>query len=124
MSDALDRLKNRSRPSVPNRDSTLAPGALGIEVPRNQDTSVSKTIRDMKTKQSTMRIEAGLSERLQDLCRQNRISRETLIEAMFEYCEINTDALEEVIASAKNKAEYRKMIANSRRTQSMVERFG
>jgi hypothetical protein len=71
-----------------------------------------------------MRLEQGLSERLQEVCRENGISREVLIEALFEYSEAHPDVLEAVLSQAKIKNEHRQQIANLKRAKSMMEKFG
>ena len=80
--------------------------------------------QELETKQSTLRLEAGVSERLQSLCRKEGICREVLIEAMFEYIESNPKALGKVLSQAKAKNEYRQRMANRRRAKSMIDRFG
>lgn len=80
--------------------------------------------QELKTKQSTLRLESKLSDRLQALCREQGICREVLIEAMFEYCEGNQKILSKVLAQAKEKNEYRQEIANRRRAKSMMEKYG
>ena len=65
-----------------------------------------------------------MSDRLQDICRDNGISREVLIEAMFEHCEAEPAVLKAVLAEANRKNEHRQQIANQRRAQSMMKRFG
>jgi hypothetical protein len=145
MSDALERLRNRNRPTVPTRDASLisaapAPPAstppstisFDISTSRYPDSEVS-TVPEAKpqesepplqTKQSTMRLEQGLSDRLQEVCRENSISREVLIEALFEYGEAHPDVLKAVLSQAKLKNEHRQQIANLKRAKSMMEKFG
>lgn len=78
----------------------------------------------LRTKQSTMRLEYDLCDRLQNLCREHNISREVLIEAMFEHCEHNSKAMKKVLSEAQKKNEQRQQLANLRRAQSMMKRFG
>jgi len=122
MSDALERLKNRSRPSVPNRDAgSLEPQKSAIvetQKPMSQD------VVQLQTKQTTLRLEQGMGDRLQDVCRENDICREVLIEAMFEYCEANPEAIQAVLIEAKGKNDHRQQIANQKRAKSMMQRFG
>lgn len=87
MSDSLERLKNKNRPVVENRDASLAPIVIASTSP---DTSISRMPQEEKpqesvevkvktqeqalqpqieTKQSTLRLETGISQRLQTLCR-------------------------------------------------------
>lgn len=128
MSDALERLKQRNRPTVPSRDASIASSSsVDISTSRTLETQipiVQEIPRPLQTKQTTMRLEQGLSDRLQDLCRDNGISREVLIEAMFEYCEADPAALKAVLNAAQIKNETRQQIANQKRAQSMMQRFG
>ena len=142
MSDALERLRNRQRPEVPLRDAALTPISIDTATPKSpmsdsvdtsmsryQDVEVPKTqkskgLEELKTKQSTMRLEAGISDRLQAACRVDGLSREVLIEALFLHCESDLQAWQMVITEAKRRADHRQQIANLRRAQSMMERFG
>jgi hypothetical protein len=65
-----------------------------------------------------------LIDRLQERCRDNGISREVLIEAMFEYCEADPTVLETILLKAKEKNEQRQQVANQKRAKSMMQRFG
>lgn len=133
--DALERLKKRSRPTVPSRDASLISASTDTSTSRTQESQIPalqapqtaapiEAVQPLKTKQSTMRLEQGVSDRLQDICRDNGISREVLIEAMFEHCEAEPAVLKGVLAEAKRKNEHRQQIANQRRAQSMMKRFG
>jgi len=137
MSDALERLKNRSRPSVPNRDASLTPsistsqdistsGSLEPQKSAIVETQkpMSQDVVQLQTKQTTLRLEQGMGDRLQDVCRENDICREVLIEAMFEYCEANPEAIQAVLIEAKGKNDHRQQIANQKRAKSMMQRFG
>jgi hypothetical protein len=80
--------------------------------------------RELETKQSTLRLEAKVSKKLQSLCQKQGICREVLIEAMFEYVEASSEALDVVVAKAREKNEFRQEIANRRRAKSMMDKFG
>jgi hypothetical protein len=155
MSDALERLKQRSRPTVPNRDASLSPALSTLPTPdtstsRNLETEIPSTQEPstpiatniqtpaqpalqkpasleieepLKTKQSTLRLEQGMSDRLQEICRTHGICREVLIEAMFEYCESYPEAMQTALAEAQVKNERRQQLANLKRAQSMMQRF-
>jgi hypothetical protein len=125
MSDALERLKNRNRPTVPNRDASLELSSPDISTSSIQDSKKSRrSEKSLTTKQSTIRLEAGLSDRLQKICHKSEVSREVFIEAMFEYCEKNSPALQAVLEEAKQKNSHRQQVANLRRAKSMMQRFG
>jgi hypothetical protein len=177
--DALARLRNRQRPTVPNRDASLTSRSADIstsrhldsEIPDSQPPATAKPdtakpdvakpdvakpdaqastpsdpptaappdlqnsrypdieistppdIEALKTKQSTLRLEAGLSDRLQQFCRQEGICREVLIEALFEHFEHHADTHPQILAIAQAKNEHRQTLANLKRAQSMMKRF-
>ena len=79
---------------------------------------------ELQTKRSTFRLEAGLIDRLHSFCRSQSISREVLIEAMYEYMEAHPEALDQVVAAAGEKNEYRQQMANRKRAESMMNKFG
>lgn len=179
MTDALERLKKRQRPTVPTRDASLTP--VPIQIPQSLDTSISQNLEQeiptspvvpnspeprtpakqasqavesadtlisrvqeahtpetldtstqstmeldaaLQTKQSTLRLEQGVSDRLQTLARREGLCREVLIEAMFEYCEAHPEAMQTVIVESTAKNEHRQQIANLKRAKSMMQRFG
>jgi hypothetical protein len=69
-------------------------------------------------------MEEALTERLHELCRSRKVSREVFMEAMFEYMEAHPAAMEQVMAEAIKKNEYRQQLANRKRAESMIKRFG
>ncbi len=131
MSDALERLKQRNRPNVKSRDISLSSKSPDTSISRNQESQMSEipenqttvSFQPLQTKQSTLRLEQGVSSRLQEVCRENGICREVLIEAMFEYCEANPEFLSAVLSEAITKNEYRQQVANMRRAKSMMQKF-
>ena len=135
MTDALERLKSRLRPTIPTRDASLAPGinpetlkssipsAQTPTLPGTQKSNSQENNQPLQTKQSTLRLEIAASERLQELCRKNGICREVLIEAMLEYCESHSGLLQDILSAAKNKNEHRQQVANRKRAKSMMQRF-
>ncbi|PSB27415.1 CopG family transcriptional regulator [Chlorogloea sp. CCALA 695] len=78
----------------------------------------------IQTKQTTMRLEVKVSERLSSICRANELSREVFLEALFEYYEVDPDAWNKILVEAKIKGEQRQNLANLKRAQSMMQRFG
>ena len=150
MSDALERLKNRQRPIVParsvsiesesvdtstsghlesiNTDSLISKN-LELEnadslISENQETSnLIKPPKMLTTKQTTIRLEAKLLERVTKLCAKENLSREVLFEALFEHYEQDSEAWASILSEAKRKAENRLMIANRKRAKTMMKRF-
>ena len=153
MPDALDRLKKRNRPKVPPRNTSLSSspdiqtsGHIDKGLPQPKDIQTSSTSPpdlaeasksrhtdiktstpledELQTKRSTFRLEATLIDRLHSFCRTQGLSREVLIEAMFEYMEEHPEALSQVVVKAANKHEYRQQIANRKRAEAMMQKFG
>lgn len=122
--DALERLKKRQRPNVPQRDATLTSGSVDTSIPGYLDKQVSRKLDELKTKQSTLRLEAEISDRLMEACQVNGISREVLIEALFQHYQADEQAWSAILAEAKRRAEVRVQIANMKRAKSMMQRFG
>lgn len=151
--DALERLKQRQRPTVPTRDASLSPTTTDNLISTSVDTSTSRylevdkhqfsqfrenpsvsehlevnqpqtSVEPIKTKQSTLRLEAQLSDRLSTVCRENGISREVLLEALFQYYESEPEAWKTITNEAKRRGEQRQQLANFKRAQSMMQRFG
>jgi hypothetical protein len=140
MSDALERLKQRQRPTVPSRDASLESQGLDISIPesldnsmsRNSDTSVSESLdkevsksqpKNLATKQTTIRLETKLLERVTKVCAKENLSREVLFEALFEHYEQDSEAWESILSQAKEKAGHRLAIANRKRAKTMMQRF-
>jgi hypothetical protein len=151
MNDALDRLRNRNRPKVQQRDASLTASSLDTQaaehpdvltarpatiktvMPRPADIPTSSPLDsqvsgklddELQVKRSTVRMEAALTERLHELCRQYGLSREVFIEAMFEYVEADVGILTQVLNEADLKNDYRQQIANRKRAESMMRKFG
>lgn len=173
MSDALDRIRQRTKPKVPPRDASLislASQKIDIQTSRHTDVSstesgedsssldiqtlrhtdvpnpeshedgsiyppvlesrhidiqTSKSLEDaLPTKRSTFRLEVHLIDRLHTFSRRHGLSREVLIEAMYEYMEEHPEAMDHVVAQAKTKHDHRQQLANRKRAESMMSKFG
>jgi hypothetical protein len=92
---------------------------------RHIDIQTSRPLDDEPpTKRSTFRLDADLIERLHNFCRHQGLSREVLIEAMYEYMEANPDALAQVVENASQKHDQRQQLANRKRAEAMMSKFG
>lgn len=95
-----------------------------IQTSTHSDISTSRHQDIMlKTKQTTLRLEEGISKELSDLCKEAGFGREVFIEALFEYYQQHQDDLPEVMAEARKKAELRMEVANQKRAKSMMKKF-
>ncbi len=128
--DALERLRNRTRPAVETRDLPLISPESGqnshsnpqfVRVETEQETT---SWANMETKQSTMRLEKKLTQRINQLCQLEEISREVLFESLFLYFEAHNSAQNKVLTEARKRDRSRQKLANYRRAKSMIERFG
>jgi hypothetical protein len=78
---------------------------------------------DIETKQSTVRLEKKLSQRLTQQCQSEEISREVFLEALFVYFENHKSMQSKVLQEARKRDGQRRKLANYRRAKSMIERF-
>jgi hypothetical protein len=128
--DALERLRNRTRPAVETRD-------LPLISPESRENSLSNqqligveteqgttSWANLETKQSTVRLEKNLTQRINQLCQSEEISREVLFESLFLYFEAHNSVQNKVLTEARKRDQKRQKIANYRRAKSMIERFG
>lgn len=139
-SDALERLKNRVKPTVEAREPALSPTKIEDDssTPNNQvlgesqDISKPKFISELtptsemnlEIKQTTIRLEKSLAARLSSECQNQDISREVFIEALFLYYENNAGVQKKILKDAKKRHQQRTAIANYRRAKSMMSKFG
>lgn len=86
--------------------------------------NMSLPLEEVEVKRSTFRLEAELISRLHRLCKDSGVSREVFIEAMFEYAEAHSSALEQIMDEASLKHERRLQLANRKRAASMSKKFG
>lgn len=97
----------------------------GSTASRHTDMQTPKPLEDEPAiKRSTFRLEADLIERLHSFCRQRGLSREVLIEAMYEYMEAHPEALAQVVEQASQKHDHRQQLANRKRAEAMFSKFG
>lgn len=112
--------------SSSNRDVEISTSidistALPSSVPALDDNSSSM---NLKTKQSTIRLEKELSQKISQKCQSEEISREVFLEALFLYFESHKSMQSKVLQEARKRDKQRQKIANYRRAKSMIERFG
>ncbi len=128
--DALERLRNRTRPAVETRDLPLiSPESSETPTSNHQFMRVeteqeTTSWANMETKQSTVRLEKNLTQRINQLCQSEEISREVLFESLFLYFEAHNSVQNKVLTEARKRDRKRQKIANYRRAKSMIERFG
>lgn len=142
-SSSLDRLmSNRSRPKVPKRTDFIDEANSQDITPNNSNdvnTSLSQDVKitintdeidktgqlfeDIITVRSTTRLEESIDARLRHLCTDEKITKETWIEAAFLYLTEHPDGLKKVNEIAQQRLSKRKEIADLKRAMTMKERL-
>ena len=100
------------------------PSTLDVKTSRHSDIQISILPDEISfpVKQTTLRLEKGLSDDLQALCQREQICREVLIEAMFLEMLNAPELREEIITQARERQRKRTAVANYKRALSMVQR--
>jgi len=123
---------NTESPETAEVKEFPTPSSVDIQICRHTESqasihppsNMSGDLEDIEVKRSTFRLEVGLIGRLHRLCQDNGISREVMIESMFEYMEQNPDTLGQVVEVAEAKNALRQQLANRKRAKAMIEKFG
>ncbi|GAL91645.1 MAG: hypothetical protein DWQ51_15450 [Microcystis wesenbergii TW10] len=145
MSNALDRLVNKKKPSVPPRIDVVEeilpiPSQPKEEIAEltqdaiknlsqdsktslSQDTNTETDLDDFETVRNTIRLDRAIDDSLRQLCQDERITKETLLEAAYLYLDAHPTELEEVVRTARQRLQRRKEIADYKRAKTMQERF-
>ncbi|PSF33903.1 hypothetical protein C7H19_19470 [Aphanothece hegewaldii CCALA 016] len=138
--NALDRLMKKQKPTVLTRiDVVKESVSHDVKTSQQQDimTSISHDSKTtlsqdyqtqlnpdaFETVRNTIRIESTVDLELRQLCHDERITKETFLEAAYLYLTENPDGLAEVIYSAQERLQHRKAIADYKRAKTMQQRF-
>ena len=114
-------ISSSSKPDVEISTSIDSNTILPSSVPAPNDNLSSM---NLETKQSTIRLEKELSQKISHKCQLEEISREVFLEALFVYFESHKSMQSKVLQEARKRDKQRQKIANYRRAKSMIERFG
>ncbi|NJP11106.1 MAG: hypothetical protein HC866_17880 [Leptolyngbyaceae cyanobacterium RU_5_1] len=107
----------------PKQQSTKTSGSVDTSTSRYLDINKPEPV-ELQTKQTTMRLETEISDRLQDLCRKHNVSREVLIEALLVNFDSNPQIQDAVLTEAEERHQRRLAISNRKRAKSMSEKYG
>ena len=137
-SSGLDRaLANRSRPKVNRRKDltdeikkdVIQIESLDVKTSRRQDFNKtdynvkSLGFEDINLIRSTTRIEESIDAKLRQLCLDQKITKETWLEAAFVFLSGDPKKLYQVNSMARERLIKRKEIADLRRANSMKQRL-
>ena len=71
----------------------------------------------------TIRLDQNIDEYLDDLCKEHKVTKETLFEAAISVCSKNQKTLNKVIVEAKDRYHQRKRIGEWKKLQTMNRKF-
>jgi adenosine deaminase len=148
MSDVFDRLKNRARPTVPTRDTSIVKEQdtkiLNDEMTEFSHLANTKSsdlvINEVKkgdtitppqeqqedltqTFRRTIRLEQNIDTKLDVFCTTQKVTRDTFIEAAFMVCSQNEEFMREVLEEAKKRYHQRKQAGEQRKFQTMAKKI-
>jgi hypothetical protein len=139
MTDILDRLKNRKRTTVAERDSSL----LTDDDPEQSFSSTSKTqsqstpiidVSEVNARLAALplvadrrqiRLEISIDQELENLCKNQpkgkKMTVETFLEAAFLTCKDNPELMNRVMDMASHRLSKRKEAGKLRRVLAQLE---
>ena len=145
MSNALDRLVNKKKPSVPPRIDVVEeilpiPSQPKEEIAEltqdaiknlsqdsktslSQDTNTETDLDDFETVRNTIRLDRAIDDSLRQLCQDERITKETLLEAAYLYLDAHPTELEEVVRTARQRLQRRKEIDAGEILKVLMSRY-
>ena len=142
--NAIDRLKNRNRPKVDKRDASLEKTSQQeqkqnlLNTQQNSDiTKFSQSItksnfKDQKDSllnlniepvRRTIRLTPEIDSYIDELCKENKITRDTLFEATLTVCSNNQTVMKKVIKEAQERYQNRKRIGELKKLKTMQQKF-
>jgi hypothetical protein len=124
----LDEIRNRAvAPTVAPREDVLAPQQLSspksdVNIPSTADSSVSELTKLEEqlanfpeiAPRVPVRLEAAIKQELDELCNEEKITVETLLEAFYVTCLDKDSVMKQVIKEAKKRLKSRKQAGNIR----------
>jgi hypothetical protein len=139
--DALERLMQRQRPTVPPRSDELVPGmaaggksegtsgqvdvSASGQVDVNTDGRQDETVDLPELVRTTARIEIEIDQALRTLCigNRHRFTKEVWFEAAYLYLKEQPEAMAAVIELAKQRYQRRKRAAEFKKLETMQKRL-
>ncbi len=137
--DALERLMQRQRPTVPPRSDELVPGmAAGSkdeetagqvdanesgQADVNTDGRQDETVDVPELVRTTTRIEVEIDRALRTLCIDHRFTKEVWLEAAYLYLKEHPELMAVVNDLAKQRYQRRKRAAEFKKLETMQKRL-
>ncbi len=142
--NAIDRLKNRERKKVTKRNASLnqdldkSHDSSEIESNNKKETTeVSNSViesnsqyqikslptLDQEPIRRTIRLDPPVDELIDDLCKGNKITRDTLFEAAILVCSNNQKVMKKVLAEAQERYLQRKRVGELKKINTMSRKY-
>lgn len=118
----VDRIKNRSRASVPERNmslvepATIEPNAVSASPP-NPDLEGLPEVASRRQ----IRLETNLDDEIETFCKEQKITVETYFEALHLACRNQPELLQHITQEAKERLKNRKKAGKIRRLQTQIK---
>lgn len=137
--DAFERLRRKTRASVPNRNTSLLKDqktefshleesfpaeATNDSKPEIQSTEAKAgTSEELEVTRRTIRLDAKLDDEIEQLCRREKITREVFLESAYLTALKDPAMMQEIVALAQSRYRQRKAIGEQRKFQTMAKRY-
>lgn len=131
--DLLSQIKQKAqaRKDVPARNTSLLGSgnavspSQNLEVAQNIQVELRTELDDLPqiSKRLAVRLEDEIRKQLETLCKDEKITPETFLEAAFVVCQSNPGTMAMVMAEAKNRYAKRKMAGELRRLKTINKKY-
>ena len=131
--DLLSKIKQKAqqRKDVPTRNTSLlgssSPGSSSpeLEITQNVQIDSPPEIDNLPqiSKRLAVRLEDELRDQLEMLCKYEKITPETFLEAAFVICQSNPGTMAMIMAEAKDRYGRRKMAGELRRLKTINQKY-
>ena len=131
--DLLSKIKQKAqqRKDVPTRNTSLlgssSPGSSSpeLEITQNVQIDSPPEIDNLPqiSKRLAVRLEDELRDQLEMLCKYEKITPETFLEAAFVICQSNPGTMALIMAEAKDRYGRRKMAGELRRLKTINQKY-
>jgi len=103
--------------------TALPPSSHDSKTTLSQDYQTQLAPDAFETVRNTIRLESTVDDELRRLCSDERITKETFLEASYLYLVENPEVLALVVSLAQERLQHRKAIADYKRAKTMQQRF-
>lgn len=131
--DLLSKIKQKAqqRKDVPTRNTSLLGSGSpslpspNLEFAQNVQIELPPEIDDLPqiSKRLAVRLEDEVRDQLEMLCKYEKITPETFLEAAFVVCQSNPGTMAMVMAEAKDRYGKRKMAGELRRLKTINQKY-